>query len=204
MGFLVVKAFARQQGWQFKEEKRFNALIVKGMLDGIEVHLVLPLTFMNLSGIAIRSYLDYFKLPVSSLVAITDDIALPFGQMRLKTMGSAGGHNGLKSIEQHLGTADYKRLRMGIGHPGVKNLAEYVLEPFSPEELKDLTSLIDRGSAVLQRLMKEDIAQVMNAINTIPQALLKKEALPEESIDLTKPPIKGEEKTHESSKTKPL
>lgn len=188
MGFLVVKAFARQQGWQFKEEKRFNALIVKGMLDGVEVHLVQPLTFMNLSGIAIRSYLDYFKLPVSSLVVITDDIALPFGQMRLKAMGSAGGHNGLKSIEQHLGTAHYKRLRMGIGHQGAMNLAEYVLEPFNLEELTDLTSIIDRGSEVLLRLIKEDIAQVMNATNTVPRAP------PEESIDLTKPPVRGEEK----------
>lgn len=199
MGYLVVKAMAEQLGWQLKEEKRFHALVAKGVYEGIIVHILLPLTYMNLSGIALRSYIDFLKLPVGSLIVVTDDIALPFGQMRLKTMGSAGGHNGLKSIEQHLGTTHYKRLRMGISHPGVRNLADYVLEPFSQEELKDLTSFVDRGREVLQRLIKEDISQVMNAVNTVPRTPSKKEAKAADTDDLTKPPLQGEEKTHEST-----
>lgn len=198
MGFLVVKALARHLGWELKEEKRFNSLIVKGMCEGVTIHLILPLTFMNLSGTALRRYLDFYKLPFGSVVVVTDDIALAFGQMRLKTMGSAGGHNGLKSVEEYLGTAQYIRLRMGIGHPGVMNLAEYVLEPFSQEEIIDLPVVVDRGREVLLRIMKEDISPIMNTVNTIPRPSPKKVALVKESIDLTKPPLEGEEKTHES------
>lgn len=198
MGFLVVKALALKLGWQFKEERRFNSMVAKGTYEGLIIHLMMPLTYMNLSGIALKSYLDFFKLPLSSVVVATDDIALAFGQMRLKTMGSAGGHNGLKSIEEHLGGANYIRLRMGIGHPGAKNLAEYVLEPFSPEEIIDLPTVVDRGRDVLLRIIKEDISQIMNTVNTAPRPEPKKKVSVKESIDLTKPLLEGEEKTHES------
>jgi len=204
LGYMVVKAFAKQMQWEFKEEKRFNSLVVKAECNGIIVHLLMPLTFMNLSGVALRSYLEFYKLSVDTLVVITDDIALPFGQMRLKTMGSAGGHNGLKSIEQHFGTAVYKRLRMGISHPQGRNLADYVLEVFNQEEQASLMSIVDRGRDILLRLTKEDISQVMNMVNTVPRVPSKNEGLAEESIDLTKRLIKGEEITHESTKTKPL
>lgn len=129
MGFLVVRAFAQRQGWIFKEDKRFKALIVRGFIDGILVHLLLPTTYMNLSGMAVRRYLDFFKLAHDRLVVVTDDIALSFGRLRVKTMGSAGGHNGLKSVEAYLGTSRYIRLKMGIGHPGEKVLSDYVLDP---------------------------------------------------------------------------
>ncbi len=198
MGFLVLKTLAQNLGWQFKEEKRFNSLIAKGMYEGLTIHLILPQTYMNLSGIALRSYLDFYKLPSSSVVVVTDDIALTYGQMRLKMLGSAGGHNGLKSVEEHLGTAQYIRLRMGIGHPGVKNLAEYVLEPFSSEEIIVLPAVVDRGRDVLLRIMKEDFSHIMNTVNTVPRPGPKKAASVKESIDLTKPPFEGEEKTHES------
>lgn len=200
MGYLVVKALAKQLGWQFKEEKRFNSMVVKGEQGKVTLHLLMPLTFMNLSGIALRSYLDFYKLPVSSVIVVVDDIALSLGQMRLKAEGSAGGHNGLKSIEQHLGTAAYKRLRMGIGHPGPKILADYVLEAFSQEEQENLSKVVDHGKEVLLRLTNDDISQVMNTVNTPPQKPSKKKALVEEAIDLTKPLInKGEEITHEST-----
>ena len=128
LGYLVVQAFARQLGWSLKEDRRFNAKVAKGVAGDHALHLLLPLTYMNLSGNALRRYLDYFKIALGHFIIITDDIALPFSQMRLRSMGSAGGHNGLKSIEACLGTSHYKRLRMGIGHPGEKMLANYVLE----------------------------------------------------------------------------
>jgi len=184
MGYLVVQALANKWGWRLKEDKRFNALVVKGMIGETSVHLLLPLTFMNLSGSSVRHYLEYFKLPISSVVIVTDDIALNFGDLRLKEMGSAGGHNGLKSIQSHLGTANYMRLRMGVGHPGGQGLADYVLDPFTNDELKNLVNFIDRGVEVLQRLLKENVAQVMNAVNTVPKPLPAKEP-----IDLTKPPL---------------
>ncbi len=191
MGYLVIKAFALGMGWHFKEDRRFNALVAKGVIGEASIHLLLPLTYMNLSGTAVRRYLDFFKLPASCLVVVTDDIALSFGKLRLKTMGSAGGHNGLKSVETHLGSSHYVRLRMGIGHPGEKELAGYVLDSFSPEELKILATFVDRGVEVLLRLLKESVSHVMNVVNTAPS---KDRLVPlpkKESIDLTKPPLQG-------------
>lgn len=191
MGYLVVQALARRMGWHFKEDKYFNALIAKGVIGEASVHLFLPLTYMNLSGTAIKRYLNFFKLPISDSVIVTDDIALSFGKLRLKTTGSAGGHNGLKSIEAHLGTSHYIRLRMGIGHPGGKQLADYVLDRFSPDELNHLTTFVDRGVEVLLRLLKESVSQVMNAVNTAPRAAGPVSLPKQEPIDLTKPPLQG-------------
>jgi peptidyl-tRNA hydrolase, PTH1 family len=182
MGYLVVQKLADRWGWHLKDDKRFNALVAKGVIGETTIHLILPLTYMNLSGSSVRQYLDYFKLPVSSVVIVTDDIALDYGELRLRSMGSAGGHNGLKSIQSHLGTTEYVRLRMGVGHHGSQELAEYVLDPFTPDELKKLVNFIDRGVEVLQRLLNESVSQVMNAVNTVPTKS-------KEPIDLTKPQL---------------
>jgi peptidyl-tRNA hydrolase, PTH1 family len=187
MGDLVVRVFAHRLGWSLKEDRRFNAQVAKGAVEDHTVHLLLPLTYMNLSGNAVRRYVDYFKIPLDGLIVVTDDIALPFGQLRLKSMGSPGGHNGLKSVETCLGTSYYKRLRMGIGHPGEKMLVNYVLEPFSHREQQELPTFIDHGVEVLQRLLKESFSCVMNSVNTVPHQ--KRSGL--EPIDLTKPPVTG-------------
>lgn len=184
MGYLVVQALARRLAYFFKEDKRFNARVAKGVSEGKAVHLLLPLTYMNLSGTAVRRYMDYFKIPLSGLIVITDDIALSFGQLRLRAMGSAGGHNGLKSIETHVGTNQYMRLRMGIGHPGQQVLTDYVLGPFSLLEQQELPSFIDGGVEILQRLLKEQILQVMNTVNSVSGRI-------QEPTDLTKPPLQG-------------
>lgn len=168
IGFMVVKAFGHRAGWHFKEEKQLNALTAKGVIEGTAVHLLLPTTYMNLSGIAVKRYLDFYKLDISRLVVVADDIALSFGQIKLRLMGSAGGHNGLKSVEYHLRTTHYMRLRMGIGHHGENILADYVLSPFTTEELEHLDTLVNRGEDVLQRLLKESPAEVMNSVNTKP------------------------------------
>lgn len=167
-GFLVVRSFASQAGWHFKEEKRFNAFVAKGLIDGQAVHLILPLTYMNRSGLAVKSYLDFYKLGSDCLTVVVDDISLPFGKLKLKPAGSAGGHNGLKSIECFLATASYMRLKMGIGHPGKRILADYVLEPFSSEELQHLMGFVDHGVHVLKCLMKESTDKVMKMVNTTP------------------------------------
>lgn len=166
IGYLVVQEFADCLGWTLKEDRRFNAKVAKGTIESKTVYLVLPLTYMNLSGNAVRIYADYFKIPLHCIMAVTDDIALSFGQIRLREMGSAGGHNGLKSLEACLGTTHYKRLRMGIGHPGEQMLADYVLETFSYTEQKELPSFIDRGVEILQRLLKENFSHVMTNVNT--------------------------------------
>lgn len=187
IGYLVVKALASRMGWHFKEETRFNAYVTKGLIKDAAVHLLLPTTYMNASGSAIQRYMDYYKIDPRRLVVVVDDIALPFGQLRLKLMGSAGGHNGLKSVEAHLGTAHYMRLRMGIGHPGEKVLADYVLDPFTKEELKQLVAFVDQGVVALEQLLKEDASRVMNAINTVPKQAKQQGA----GKDLTKPLQEG-------------
>src|SRR5258708_5742010 len=115
MGYLIVQAFAKAQEWNFKEEMYFEAHVAKGTIEGIKVQLLLPTTYMNLSGRSVQRYVEFYKIPVEGLIVVVDDVALDFGQLRLRTMGSPGGHNGLKSIQYALGTHHYKRLRIGIG-----------------------------------------------------------------------------------------
>lgn len=181
LGFLVVKALARKQGWGFKENKDIGAFISKNTFDDVAVHLVLPTTYMNNSGTAVRRYLDYFKLTAENLVVATDDIALPFGQIRVRPEGSAGGHNGLKSVELHLGTSQYARLRMGIGNHRKSqeaseqpiSLADYVLGDFTREEVAGLEEFIDQGAQILMRFLKEPIANIMNGVNASMDKKLK-------------------------------
>jgi PTH1 family peptidyl-tRNA hydrolase len=107
---------------------------------------------MNESGRCVRAYLDYFKLTASNLLVVSDDVELPFGELRLRPRGGAGGHNGLKSIEAHLGTQEYWRLRMGVGKDTQgESLADYVLSGFKPEEFLVLPAFVDRGVEVVKQ-----------------------------------------------------
>jgi len=166
IGFLVLNEWALKQGWSFKENKEFNAKVAKGVIGQNQVHLIMPQTYMNESGNAVRRYLDFYKIPPKHLLVISDDVALPYGQIRLRRMGSSGGHNGLKSIEAHIGTRHYDRMRMGIDRQlDGRMLADYVLDNFSPEELTGLADFVQRGVEIVERLMSEGIADVMNSIN---------------------------------------
>ncbi|MGZ3632973.1 MAG: aminoacyl-tRNA hydrolase [Parachlamydiaceae bacterium] len=166
IGYLVGKALARVLGFTLKEEKRFHALVAKGRYQGKVLHLVLPLTYMNASGRAVEAYLNFYKLGPKALIVVCDDVELPFGQLRLRAKGSSGGHNGLKSIESHLGTRDYLRLKMGVGKElQSATLAEYVLDLFKPEELANLETFIVKAMEVVKSLMSEPEAIVMNKVN---------------------------------------
>lgn len=162
-----MQALASSLKWTLKEESYWPAQNAKGIVEGQQLHLLLPTTFMNLSGTAVARYLSYYKIPRDRLVIVTDDVAIPFGTMRLKEKGSAGGHNGLKSIEQCLATNEYTRLRMGVGdNRKDMELADYVLSAFAPEEEEQLDRFILEGATVLKRLLQEPLAQVMNGVNT--------------------------------------
>jgi PTH1 family peptidyl-tRNA hydrolase len=174
MGYLIAQALAKTLGWTFKEESRFQAWVAKGTQDGTKVHILLPTTYMNLSGQAVRNYLDYLKLDSHSVLAVIDDIALPFGEMRLLASGGTGGHNGLKSLQQHLGTAVYKRLRVGIGGCQGQRLEDYVLGSFNAEERANLPNVLEGGVRVIQRLLKEEFADVMSSVNRRIRAETKK------------------------------
>ncbi len=170
LGFLVIQAFANNNEWRFKEEKQFQALVSKGQIAETTIHLLLPLTYMNESGRAVRSYLDFYKLTTKQLLIIADDVALPFGEMRLRKEGSPGGHNGLKSIEACLSTRYYARLRMGIGPSSPRRpLADHVLDSFTAEEFKVLPEFVAKATTVLNTLVHEKIENVMNRVNAPPK-----------------------------------
>lgn len=193
LGFRVVKALAHRMGWGFKEDKQFASLVIRGRINGTIVHLVLPLTYMNNSGIAVRQYLDYFKLGVQDLVVVVDDVALPCGQLRLRVGGGSGGHNGLKNIGQMLGTGQYVRLRVGIG-PLVEEarqnleLVDYVLGVFTEAEEEHLRDVIELGVDTLMGLVKEPVTQIMNRVN----------------VKNKEPPRGEQENKHESEQKKSL
>lgn len=121
------------QDW--KSESKFEADIASVSVAGQEIVCFFPTTFMNDSGRAVAAYLNFFKLPTSQLVVVHDELELPFGEIKLDSGGPARGHNGIRSIHEHIGTQEFKRLRLGIGRPSDgKPIDAYVLEQFIPEE----------------------------------------------------------------------
>jgi PTH1 family peptidyl-tRNA hydrolase len=163
VGFMVVNRLARlAQGTAVK--KRFRSEIVEGMLDGEKLVLVAPQTYMNLSGHAVREVVNWYHLPVEELIVVADDLDLPFGTLRMRARGSAGGHNGLASIIEQLGTQDVPRLKIGIGR-GPGSASARVLSRFSPEEDKALSDVIDRAAAGVRLWAHEGVIVAMNDVN---------------------------------------
>jgi PTH1 family peptidyl-tRNA hydrolase len=162
IGRMVVRKLAERHGASFKKSASFEALHAWCEIDGREVDLLLPETYMNDSGRAVSKFLRYLKLDVENLIVVVDDIAISFGALRVRAKGSHGGHNGLKSIEASLGTRDYPRLRLGIGESQYEDLVDHVLGRFSDEELKTLPSFIEGGAMCLERLIIECSPEMAN------------------------------------------
>ena len=136
------------------KQKSFDALWNRGKIADINVLLAMPQTYMNLSGNAARKLLAYFKLDISNLIVIHDDLDLPFGTIRLKTGGGNAGHKGLKSITTCLGSADFMRVRMGIGKPSDRTPVEdYVLQRFNPDESAMLQQSIQSASEAVEEIV---------------------------------------------------
>lgn len=145
-----------------------KAIVGKGMIEGEKVMLAQPQTYMNLSGESVRALMDYYKLSLEDLVVIHDDISLSVGQVRIRPKGSAGGHNGIKNIIQHLGTQEFSRIKIGVGaKPEQGDLVKHVLGRFGKEEdakIRDVFALAESG---LLALMQYDVATAMNKVNGI-------------------------------------
>ena len=146
--------------------KEGRAVVGKGFIEGQKVSLAQPQTYMNLSGESVRALMDFYKLDEEDLVVICDDINLSVGQVRIRPKGSAGGHNGIKSIIQHIGTQEFTRIRIGVGgKPEGGDLVKHVLGRFSREEdgmLRDVFALAEEG---LLEILTEDVASAMNRVN---------------------------------------
>jgi PTH1 family peptidyl-tRNA hydrolase len=163
VGFLVLDSWADEEEQVFREERsRFSKFAA---LESGE-RLVKPETFMNDSGKAVAAWLDWLKLTVADLLVVVDDVALPMGQIRLRPDGSHGGHNGLKSIETHLGTDRYARLRCGVDAvPPGWALERWVLSRFRPEEEDALGRMIRTARLAIECCQREGIAVAMNRFN---------------------------------------
>ncbi|MCO7176930.1 aminoacyl-tRNA hydrolase [Sporolactobacillus kofuensis] len=166
IGFEVIDLLSNQFGISLTKTK-FNALFGKGTVDGQELLLVKPLTYMNASGEAIGPLLHFFKLSAEDLLVIQDDMDLPVGKIRLRQKGSAGGHNGIKSLIQHVKTQEFARIKVGIGHPQHTHdaVVRYVLQGFSADEQMDIDSAMERASKAARAWMTLPFAQVMNTYN---------------------------------------
>lgn len=167
IGFDVIDVIADKHNISVIEKKH-KAIIGKGVIDGQKVILVKPQTYMNLSGESVREIMDYYKIdPTEELIVISDDISLDVGNIRIRKKGSAGGHNGLKSIIQHIGTDQFMRVKMGVGEkPKGYDLADYVLGHFTSDERKVMDESAKSANEAVCMMLRMDADGAMNKFNT--------------------------------------
>ncbi|MEP3414813.1 MAG: aminoacyl-tRNA hydrolase [Gilvibacter sp.] len=164
IGFKIVEAFAQQQEATFESDKL--GAIARCKIKGRSFTLLKPSTFMNLSGKAVRYWLEKEKIPLENILVITDDLNLPFGQLRIKKKGSDGGHNGLKDIQATLGTTQYNRFRFGISDTFSKGRqVDYVLGEWNEQELETLRERIDKAIEAIPSFALAGIDRTMNQFN---------------------------------------
>jgi peptidyl-tRNA hydrolase, PTH1 family len=164
IGFLVLDRMADNEKVEFKTERLADRAEVK--FKGRALHLIKPNTYMNLSGKAIAYWMQELKIPKENLLVIVDEIALPFGSVRVKPSGSAGGHNGLKNIETLLATQEYPRVRVGIGSNYSKGQqVDYVLSRFSEQEFEELPPIMDNVIKLIESFATIGMERTMNFFN---------------------------------------
>lgn len=164
VGFMVLDRLAASNGFTFTFEKL--AFVAEWKYKGRQFYFIKPTTYMNLSGKAIRYYMDQFKIPAENLLVIVDELQLEFGTLRLKPKGSHGGHNGLRHIEEILGNSNYSRLRFGIGNNFPRGRqVDYVLKAFSNEEMIELPIFLDRAGDMVVSFCTLGIQATMNNYN---------------------------------------
>lgn len=165
IGFMALDALARRHGLAF-DKMMSKGMVALGEISRLKVALVKPQTFMNTSGQCVGPVMKFYKSTPADLLVLYDELDLPAGQLRMRAGGSAGGHNGMKSIIQSIGTQDFPRLRMGIGRPpGRMDPAAYVLQNFDAGESADVDELIDRTIAAVEVWLTSGIDLAMNRAN---------------------------------------
>lgn len=165
-GFWFVDALARKYKGAFRHEKKFDAEVCRISIDGQEVWLLKPQSYMNLSGGPVRAALDYYRVPVAELLVAHDEIDLPPGTVRFKLGGGHGGHNGIRDVIRHCG-ADFMRLRLGVGHPGEKDaVTGHVLQRAAPDVEAAVEKNIAEAIAALPLLISDDLNAAMKKLHT--------------------------------------
>lgn len=166
VGFTALDYFAGKYGISVNRQK-FHALTGEGTVAGKRVLFMKPLTYMNQSGVAIREAAEFYKLPPERVLVLFDDVSLAPGRLRIRSKGSAGGHNGIKSILYHLQSENFPRIKYGVGekpHPDY-DLADWVLGHFSEEDGKAVTEAIKRSDGALELILQEKTSEAMNIYN---------------------------------------
>lgn len=165
IGFEVIERFATDNRISV-EQKKHRALIGQGSYEGEKVLLVMPQTYMNLSGEALQQVLAFYKADKNKIIVVYDDISLGVGEMRIRKKGSAGGHNGIKNIIQHLGSDEFIRIKVGVGEkPAGWDLARYVLSRFEKNEIEEMANSVERASRALEMIIKDGTDKAMNNFN---------------------------------------
>src|SRR6266516_2297597 len=166
-GFTVVERLAQRWQARWRLDKKFNSRVAKAERQSRRLLLCEPQTYMNQSGEAVAKLAEYFRAPPDRLLVVVDDADLPLGEIRLRPQGASGGHHGLESIEQRLGTREYARLRIGIGRTAraVREITNHVLGRFSAEEAALLKKVLDRAGDQVECWLCEGIAKAMSQFN---------------------------------------
>ena len=166
-GALFVEALARSAGQTLRPEKKYHGLYARIQWQGLDLHLLNPTTFMNRSGLAIKALADFFKIQPHQILIAHDELDLPPGTAKLKKGGGHGGHNGLRDTIAHLGTNDFQRLRIGIGHPGdSRRVTGYVLGRLGKQETEELNAVIDEIMRVLPDAASGKLPAAMNRLHS--------------------------------------
>ena len=165
LGFLVIERLARDTG-ESRKQRKFNALLNRGKIGNEQVILMKPLTYMNLSGAAVKKAFDYFHLPLHDLMVIHDDLDLAFGRFKIKTGGGDAGHKGIRSLIDHLGDDEFVRVRIGIGRPEKGgDVVDYVLDPLNESERSELPEILDSACLLIQTLIRSGVDAAMNTFH---------------------------------------
>jgi len=165
-GFSLVEELAARWKLSWRNERKFKARVARGERDGKRVLLCQPQTFMNASGEAVKAAMSFYQLPVKHVLVAVDDADLPLGEIRMRAEGGSGGHHGLESIEQHLGTQTFARLRLGIGRQdGAREITDYVLDRFAKAEATVMEKVLDRAADQAECWLADGIEMAMNRFN---------------------------------------
>jgi PTH1 family peptidyl-tRNA hydrolase len=165
-GVMVLEQLVEESGSSLKRHKS-GCAIAEPTLRGVRVVLARPLAYMNESGRPLRDLARWYKIPIDRLIIVHDELDLPFGEVRVKVGGGLAGHNGLRSIANHLGSKDFARVRVGISKPpGRKQGTDHVLDEFDSRERRALPEIIDRAARAVERILEAGLERAMNEVNT--------------------------------------
>ncbi|UOQ44672.1 aminoacyl-tRNA hydrolase [Halobacillus salinarum] len=165
VGFMIIDELVKQNGWSLGQEK-FRGFYTVEHVRGEKVLLLKPQTYMNLSGESLRPFMDYYEIDVEDVLVVYDDLDLPPGKIRLRKKGGHGGHNGIRNIIDHLGTKEFKRLRIGVGRPSVPMpVVDYVLHSFDKEQEESMNESIQQAVKACEAWIEKPFNEVMNEFN---------------------------------------